>query len=694
MLWQHNGHHHSHTWTIRASPTTSSSSSPPSPPSDSCTSPSHLSLTHTHTRQCATSTSEHFDNEHAAPLLQHPASSPPLSASRSTSKPCLSLWCAFYSSFVIVLLAACLLATLLVVPNRLIGCESQLAAAADAASLSTPFTHLSHFEAALVQHCLGWGTDLTLPASSSLIASPALLTSALTCQLSPASVMSTFFPHLHALYPSVTTHRPPFSCHSGLYLVLDWPYRDGMGNSMWSYTLGVGVAMALNATLVHDWFSATHDQEEGNMQRDGHFRFGEWEVSREEWNRCGLNTSVKQNQHTIDTMYEEWRWHSEGLHQTRDWIRQKQYELTAQANLTHLGASTTATASYRFLNFTSATSLSAAYTSLSLPAVIHESPGITLHVKAFQSHQDWGYEPGVFAPSLAVAEVLEARYVAQQDEWRRRVQHDESGQQRLSRLATETIAVAIPVRRGDITLGTQGSELTIPLDLRMRVMTDAAIVQILNQTLTLVRHIQPHSIPYNSSSFTSALTSALSGPQILDSMRFTIYSEGSAAGFTHLIDTLIALGVPRSHIQLSLNGRASVVFSLLTESDVLYMAPSSYSYAAACYFNSESVKIGSGWTYSRFAGCRNMVYAPWRRYLPRGIKKGEKVLSSSAISREQDWHVEDESSFVERIVRLAERKREQRRRLEPIVLDNYSERYPITWTYHTKAQQPFELTDD
>ena len=655
-------------------------------------------MTHAHSRQSAAPNNHHID-DHSAPLLLHPTPSPPApshSSSRAASKPLLSLWCSFYSSFVLLLLAVVLLLVVFLFSNGAsYGCDPQLVAAAESFPLSASSTHLSHFDAALVQHCLGWGTDLLVPASSTLQpASAHSATTALTCQLSPATVMSTFFPHLHTLYPSVTSHQPAFSCHRGLYLVLDWPYRDGMGNSMWSYALGVGVAMALNATLVHDWFSATHDEEEGNMQRDAQFRFGEWEVSREAWERCGANSSVKQHQLTVDTMYEEWRWDSAELHKTREAIRQKQVELAAAANLTHLGASSTATASYRFLNFTSATSLLAAYVSLSLPAVLHDSPGMTIHIKSFQLHQDWGYEPGVMTPSLAVAEVLEARYLAQQDEWRRRLQHDESEQQRVSRLAMETVAVAIPVRRGDITMGTEGSELTIPLDLRMRVMTDAAIVQILNQTLTLVRNVQPHSIAYNSSTFTSTATSALSGQQLLDRMRFTIYSEGSPAGFTRLVEALVTLGIPRSHIQLALNGRASVVFNLLTEADVLYMAPSSYSYASACYFNSESVKIGSGWTYSRFAGCRNFVYAPWKRYLPRQIAPGEKVVSTSEIGREQEWYVEDERGFVERIVRLVERKREQRRRLEPIVVDNYSEWYPISWTYHTKAQQPFELADD
>ena len=652
-------------------------------------------MTQAHSRQSAAATpNNHHSDDHNAPLLIHATSPPPSSSvSRTVGKPLLSMWCAFYSAFTALLLAVCLLATVFLFPNLSFngGCNSQLIAAVDSFPLSISSNHLSHFDAALVQHCLGWGTDLTLPASSALTSPTASAASLLTCQVSPATVMSTFFTRLHSLYPSVTTHQPSFSCHTGLYLVMDFPYRDGMGNSMWSYALGVGVAMALNATLVHDWFSATHDQEEGNMQRDAHFRFAEWEVSREEWDRCGPETSVKQHQRTIDTMYEEWLWNSEELHKTRTLIRQKQVELAQAANLTHLAASATATASYRFLNFTSAASLSAAYASVSLPVVLHESPGITIHIKSFSLHQDWGYEPGMMAPSLAVAEVLEARYVAQQDEWRRRLQRDDSEQARVSRLGMETVAVAIPVRRGDITMGTEGSALTIPLDLRQRVMTDAAVVQILNQTLTLVRNIRPHSITYNSSTFTSTLTSALSGQHILDRMRFTIYSEGSPAGFTRLIDSLTALGIPQSHIRLSLNGRASRVFSLLTEADVIYMAPSSYSYASACYFNSESVKIGSGWTYSRFAGCRNFVYAPWTRYLPREIKAGEKQLSASVIGREQEWHVEDEHDFVQRVVRLVERKREQRRRLEPIVVDNYSERYPITWTFRTKTMDQREM---
>ena len=591
ILWQ-NGSRYS-----RSPPISPASTPPTTPPKN---------------RRPPNNTNHHSDDHHAT-LLMHGASAPAptLPPSRAAGKGLLSMWCVFYSAFMVLLVAVCLLVTLFVFPDLSFhGCNS-LVALGDSIPLSVSATRLSHFDASLVQQCLGWGTDLNLPSSSSsstsLTSSSALAASSLTCQLAPSAVLSAFFPRLHALYPSVTTYRPSFSCHTGLYLVMDFPYRDGMGNSMWSYALGVGVAMSLNATLVHDWFSATHDQEEGNMQRDAHFRFGEWEVSREAWDRCGEETSVKQHQHTIDTMYEEWRWDSSDLHKTREWIRQRQADLAHEANLTHLGATATATASYRFLNFTSAKSLSAVYDSVTLPQVLHQSPGMTIHIKSFQSHQDWGYEPGVMMPSVAVAEVLEARYLAQQDEWRRRLQGD-TEQQRVSWLASETVAVAIPVRRGDITMGTEGSELTIPLDLRQRVMTDSAIVRILNQTLTLVRNIRPHSVSYNSSSFTTTLTSALSGQQILDRMRFTIYSEGSPAGFTRLVSTLTALGIPQSHIRLALNGRASLVFSLLTESDIAYLAPSSYSYASTCYFNSESIKIGSGWTFSRFGGCRNFIY--------------------------------------------------------------------------------------
>ncbi|MCJ1296927.1 hypothetical protein MMC34_008496 [Xylographa carneopallida] len=688
--WQ-NGHGHSPDSSTSSSAFHSRTPTPPSTPSNSRLAASLHAMSHAHNRQTSAHHSHsHSDDHSGAPLLPTPLSPrSSASSSRGWAKPALSLSGAFYTAFVLLLSAvACWLLAMLLFPNFSVnGCISQNVAAAD--SLPSSSTHLSHFDAALVQHCLGWGTDLLLPSS------PLSAASALTCQLSPASVLSTFFPRLRALYPSVTTHRPAFSCHSGLYLVVDFPYTDGMGNSVWSYALSVGVAMALNATLVHDPFVATHDEEEGNGQRDAQFRHGEWAVSLEEWKRCTANSSVRANEYTIDAMYEEWRADSEGLHKARAYIQARQIELAATVNLSHLAPPAGATASYRFLNLTSATSLQAAHESVALPAVWHEPrlPGMTVHVASFRVHQDWDYEPGVMAPSLAVAEVLEARYVAQQDEWRRRLQRDDAEPPRTSRLGMDTIAVAVPVRRGDITLGTEGAVLTIPLDVRMRVMTDAAIVQMLNQTLSLVRAIRPHTVPYNSSALTASLTSALSGEQILERMRFTIYSEGSPAGFAQLVSSLVALGVLRSHIALSLNGRASVTFNLLSEADVLYMAPSSYSYASACYFNSESVKVGSGWTYSRFAGCRNFVYAPWRRYLPQEIAAGEKFVSTAAIAREQEWRVEDEADFVRRVVRMVERKREQRRRLEPIVLDNHSERYPITWMYHSKQQQAYELVD-
>ena len=93
-------------------------------------------------------------------------------------------------------------------------------------------------------------------------------------------------------------------------------------------------------------------------------------------------------------------------------------------------------------------------------------------------------------------------------------------------------------------------------------------------------------------------------------MQFTVYSEGSEAEFASLQAAVIALGLEPSQVRLQLGGRTSWVFHLMVESDVMLMSPSSYSWAAGCYFNSESLKVGSGWSFSRFYGCKNFVFAP------------------------------------------------------------------------------------
>ena len=554
-------------------------------------------------------------------------------------------------------------------------------------------------------HCLVYA--INVPSSVSTSSSSA----AVHCPASPASIVSTFFPSYLQLYPSVLTHSPPFSCDRGTYLWVDWQYTDGMGNSLWAYSVILSLAMAINATILAFPFVATHVENESHEERQRYFAFDEWEVHRSQWEKCSANSSVKLNQFTLPRITSEYSATDPTLLEVRQWMRDVQVKQAAAANTTHLHASLTDTSSYRYMNpqFT--------YESVSLPRVDNDGPGLTVHLKAQGIDGPWTL--GMFAPGVEVTKVNEIRWIAQQLHWRRHTHPvepsatsntatastatvDSSSSPSESNsssptavwLTSDDIHVAIPVRRGDVSGNTAGGQLLISIDMRSRVMTDVAIAHLLNQTITIVRSITANttaaqSLPLPNASVSSFPVtyqpSPLAGQDIVSRMIFTIYSEGPPDGFTTITDSLRFAGIDPSRIRLRLNEKTSRTFTLLANSDLILLSPSSFSYAAACYFNSEGVHIGSGWTFNRFAGCHNFVYAQWRRYIINAdeVKQGEKYIPAEDVSTPQWWGVDDEAAVElrRRVERLVARKERQRWSVEPIVLDNFREDYPRRWMF-------------
>ena len=609
--------------------------------------------------------------------------------------------------------------------GQLPACEphSRLKVASVDRSDQQPSLLLQSLDTLLVQQCLGWGVDPVEPidpASSSDSSSssssypstcvpppPPAPTSALTlpstplhltCNLSPSSLMSTFFPSELLTYPGVLTHLPNPSCDTGVYVVIDEPYRDGMGNHLWSYAMAVSYAMAMNATVVHDDFHASHAETEGMRMREAVFRFEEWEVSREWWDRCTVDSSVRRNEVWVDYMHFDFNPLDPILAETRAKVRALQVGLAQEAGTAYMNASLEANTTYSYLD---AETLS--YAQVSLPRVDFISPGVTVRFKGIRLTHDFEYKEGLYPPSLHVSRVLEMRYLSQQDGWRKRLFPKDledldtqvaEGKEEGAEVAnvqrplrswrtSDRIHVAVPVRRGDVTAGTAGKELNMVLDLRHRVVTDDATMQLLAQLVNLTRALPS----FNLSSSTSP--TQLAGPDVLSRMLFTVYSEGKGEDFITLVQSIRALGLRDEQVRLQLGGRTSWTFNLMVESDVQVLAPSSFSYAAACYFNTESLKVGSGWSWGRFWACRNFVFAPWTRYTPNN--PGTSVWSMNDLPHPQRWRMDNETDFQERLVRLVQRKAEQRRRLEPIVVDNYRPDYPPQWLYARREQHDQEI---
>ena len=554
-------------------------------------------------------------------------------------------------------------------------------------------------------HCLGYATNIPPSPSHStpnLSSSNATHSTAPHCPVAPSSVLRTFYSHYTQLYPSVLTYRPAFSCDRGTYLYVDWQYTDGMGNSLWAYSVVLAVAMALNATVLSAPFIATHVELEGHEERQRFFAFDEWEVARANWTACPANSSVKLHTYTLPSIFGEYAADDPNLLAARRWVRSVQVEQAAAANTTHLNAASDANASYRYLtpNFT--------WSTATLPRVDNDGPGLTVHLEALRIDGPWML--GLFAPGVEVAAVHEMRWTAQQLHWKAHTHPLEPitpaqaadsnatvAPPTATWLTSEAIHVAIPVRRGDVSNGTAGGQLMISWDLRARVMTDAAIATLLNQTLAVVLSIAANtSSPTAPASLRSAARpsfpvayepSPLSGAQILSRMVFTVYSEGSSADYDVITSALRSHGVDPSRIRLRLNQKTSPTFTLLSQSDLVLLSPSSFSYAAACYFNSEAVKVGSGWSFNRFAGCRNFVDAQWRRYSVD--RAGQQYVPAAEVATPQWWGMseEGEAELRRRLERLVARKERQRWSVEPLILDNWREDYPRRWMYDADRPQ-------
>ena len=422
-------------------------------------------------------------------------------------------------------------------------------------------------DALLVQTCLGWGVDSPLPIATSQCPSPsssppsslaqpfnAASPHHLQCQLSPSSIISTFFPTHLALHPGLLTHFPTPSCSHGVYVIVEEPYRDGMGNAMWSYAISLAWAMALNATVIHDDFQNSHSESEGVRLREEVLRFSEWEASKEWWDRCAPTSSVRANEVWVEYQHFDFSPHDDLLYSTRDQVRSLQVSLASQANTGHMGASLTATSTVRFLSEQHGN-----YSEVTLPRVDFISPGVTVHFKGIRLTHDWEYKGSLYPPAIEVSRILEIRYLAQQDGWRDRLfphdLDDLSGGRGGEMAATsglrapfrswrtsDRIHVAVPVRRGDVTRGTAGSDLTVNLDLRQRAVTDVAILQILQQTTALVKAIDAFNTSSTPSpSSLSSLPATLTGTDLLSRFLITVYSEGNADDFAELIAGIVQL---------------------------------------------------------------------------------------------------------------------------------------------------------
>ena len=493
-------------------------------------------------------------------------------------------------------------------------------------------------------HCLGFATSVPTPPGEGS-----------KCPISPAVVVLSHFSELQQQHPTVLTHRPLFSCYYGTYLLIDEPTSTvRTAQPLWVYTLALSLALALNATLVNP--SVSSDPPETDHSLAGFLHFGEWGVSRNEWEACQRFTPVKDNVLVIDEpVVRNWPVDSPQLRRAREWIRLTQSELADQLNTQGLQQHELAEVSVPYVD----ARLQPA--EAQLPRVDAVGPGMTVRVKSvgrtwLSEAEDARYEPGLFPPALAVSSVLEARYIAMQHLWRHTGLHQYAS---VPALLPAAPPVAVPTTSFSVLSWLTSPVLQIAIPIRGEAVPRAhtpgalpphAVIALLNRTISAIRGINVDDYP--------ALTSPavrVAGQDVLARAMFTVYSDGRAEFFAGVLSFLLSVGLSTSQVRLSVNGGEPSPFALIVESDVVVL--SAYSRfvdaAAACYFNSESVKAVTGISRARFYGCRNVVR----------VEEGEKELRT-------------------RVARLISRKELQRSSVHPIVKDNWSlPDDPPSWLY-------------
>lgn len=122
-----------------------------------------------------------------------------------------------------------------------------------------------------------------------------------TCLVQPQVLLEEYYQPLVDYYPTQLTYRPQIDCDHGRYLMIDRFRADGLGMTLGSYNALLSMATYHHLQLIEVPWESTHvescyDPAQERHLRRAQYRAFEWEVTREQWNNCPLNSAVRRNE--------------------------------------------------------------------------------------------------------------------------------------------------------------------------------------------------------------------------------------------------------------------------------------------------------------------------------------------------------------------------------------------------------------
>ena len=373
-----------------------------------------------------------------------------------------------------------------------------------------------------------------------------------TCLLPPPALLQHFYAPVVEYLPHLLTYRPSINCSHGRYLVVESASADGLGSSLSAYNNIVDIASIYRLQIIDYSFTATHVDPtlyggvEPDTARRVKLKLFEWHVSREEYDRCPLDSAVKANTLQMGNSADSLRYIVDGddIHRPLRFSAAKSHNLTTS-----------------FISSFSTSGFSIRFT------LWQQGSGCTHRtslVHAIRAVVDPHRIQQPLFPSTSASHPL------------------------------TSFRVGLHIRRGDLTrYQPQLDEWQLRRDLINRIITIHMWVSIIEQVLAQLPWRVVRLMQFTVYSEGESSTLAKVEAAVLNGQRAAF----ARASLTH------AEVFDAPPLLWTMNAEPVDSIMALAQSDLLIASPSDFSYAA-CMLNPTTLKVGVGWT-TRWHGCMN-----------------------------------------------------------------------------------------
>ncbi|CAF2849523.1 unnamed protein product [Rotaria sp. Silwood2] len=448
--------------------------------------------------------------------------------------------------------------------------------------------------------------------------------------------LNRYFPKIKNELSFLLTYHPIIDCEHGRYLLINnapisYP-SDGTGSKLFWYLGILNVAHRLNLTLVYSDWTAAHDKDETNTDREKYWQFFHWHIPLSAYRQYPDNSSIKRyifkyNFLKNQTLHE---YH----HGKQPFTIKSHLQTEFDDFIANLPEENTGFTFYSSRTFTITSSLMEI-------GIVFEIRWWLQHRKLYNAHH--GVWSGVHVLSnyqpTDYFQYITSNMVQTNKDMIASKSNENSRDSFLRPIQCPSINVhdvlliGVHIRRGDI----------IKRDNQGRIIS-----------IILFRYIANSAYAPLLVSIINSLPSPLRNKYLI-----TFYSEGVIDDFQEiLIDLQKAVPKSRCRVSFFLNGRTSETFNRLVRDDILVSALSTFSLATGL-FNSRQLKLGPYHNQGRAHGMRNYI----------GLDLDTNHTKFIIPEAKQKL-------IKRRIQYVWKQKQAQRNTPIPLWLDNYSSNYP------------------